>query len=125
MKNTHIRMGPLAILLTVVSICLAVLSVLAFTTSRADMALSNEYAKTVSTRYELESEGQEFLSEINNGAETGALSEEDGLLWKVLEKDGFILRIGIKEDAGKYTVKAWRHEKLWDEDTSMNIWDGK
>ena len=64
MKQIPIRLGPLTLLLAVISICLTTLAILTFTTARADLRLAEKYAQTVSSRYELEREGQEFLREV-------------------------------------------------------------
>ncbi len=56
MKQVPIKLGPLALLLAVISICLTTLAILTFTTARADLRLAQKYAETVSTRYELERE---------------------------------------------------------------------
>ena len=58
MRHVPIKLGPLAVLLTVISICMTTLGVLAFTTARADWSLAEEYADTVRVRYELEAEPQ-------------------------------------------------------------------
>ena len=50
MKRIPIKLGPLALLLAVVSLCLTTLSILTFTTARADMALAERFADTVSSR---------------------------------------------------------------------------
>ena len=55
MKQVPIKLGPLALLLTVISICLTTLAILSFTTASADLRLAEKYADTVQTRYELES----------------------------------------------------------------------
>ena len=64
MKRNHVRLGPFALLLAVISMCMAVLSVLSLSTALADMRLSERYAETVSVRYELEYEGQKFLDSV-------------------------------------------------------------
>ncbi len=131
MKQIPIRLGPLALLLTVISICLTVLSILTFTTSRADMRLAEKYAETVRTRCSLEAKGQAFLAEADAAAKEGMLDTLDelerdakGVLWTALEEDGFRLRIGLRPSAGAVRVEAWRHERLWEEDDSLNLWSG-
>ena len=54
MKHVPIRLGPLALLLAVISICLTILAVLSFTTGQADLRLAQRYADTVTERYALE-----------------------------------------------------------------------
>ena len=60
MKKPPFRLGPLALLLTVISICLTILAILTFTTARADLRLSAEYAQTTKARCALEAQGQEY-----------------------------------------------------------------
>ena len=74
MKQIPMRLGPLALLLMVISICMTVLGILTFTTARADLSMAEKYAQTVETRYLLESRGQSFLQEAYEDPE--ALLEE-------------------------------------------------
>ena len=131
MKQVPIKLGPLALLLAVISICLTTLAILTFTTARADLRLAQKYAETVSTRYELEREGQEFLRELSetDSADYSLMDWErdaSGVDWEEFSSDGATLRIGFKpsRDTG-YQVVSWRHEKGWMEDESIGtLWDG-
>ena len=131
MKQTPVKLGPLALLLTVISICLTMLAILTFTTARADLRLSEKYAQTVETRYALEREGQEFLRELSetDPADWGLMDWEkdaDGICWISFEKDNTSLRIGFRPDREKgYTLVSWRQETGWAEDDSIgDLWDG-
>ena len=131
MKQVPVRLGPLALLLTVISICLTVLAILTFTTARADMALAEKYADTIRLRYELEAEGQSFLAEADAAAAEGTIELIDGLerdfrgvQWYTLERDGSRMRIGLRPGFDGVTVVAWKHERLWEEDDTLNLWPG-
>ena len=50
MKQIHVRLGPLALLLTVIVICMTVLALLAVTTARGDLSMARRYAESVETR---------------------------------------------------------------------------
>ena len=116
MKQVPIKLGPLALLLTVISICLTVLAILSFTTARADLRLAERYAATVTERYQLETAGQELLAELRD-SDPGMLDMErdaDGVWWTDLEKNG----------ADGWEPVAWRMDKDWEEDTDLNVWDG-
>ena len=126
MKQVPIKLGPLALLLTVISICLTVLAILSFTTARADLRLAEKYAQTVSERYLLEAEGQELLAELQD-SDPGMLDMErdaNGVWWTDLEKDGAHLHIGVKKSADGWEPVAWRVDKDWEEDTELDVWDG-
>ena len=93
MKQVPIKLGPLALLLTVISICVTTLAILTFTTARADLRLAEKYAQTVETRYALERQGQEFLHELSetDPADYGLMDwERDaaGIYWTDFEQDG-------------------------------------
>lgn len=131
MKQVPIRLGPLALLLAVISICLTTLAILTFTTARADLRLAEKYAETVETRYSLERKGQEFLRELSetDPADYGLMDwERDayGVWHVVLEQDDASLHISFQTDReGGYRVISWRQEKSWTEDESLGeLWDG-
>ena len=135
MRHIPIRLGPLALLLAVISICMTTLGILAFTTARADLVMAEKYAATVQERYTLEYQGQIFLKEAGDMlARGGSLSElsgtetdEAGVIWKNIVQDDIRLVIGIRPDREKgWQVVSWRLMKLWEEDESMgNLWDGE
>ena len=131
MKQTPIKLGPLALLLTVISICLTTLAILTFTTARADLRLAEKYARTVETRYALERQGQEFLQELSetDPADYGLMDWErdaGGVYHIEFEQDGASLKIGFRpEQEGGIAVVSWRLEKGWEEDDSLGtLWDG-
>ena len=131
MKQVPVKLGPLALLLTIISICLTVLAILNYATARADMRLAEKYAETVQTRYELESRGQHLLSELG-GTDPGDWEliglerDAEGVYRTALELDGTQLHIGVKPGAaGQCRVVCWRMEKQWAEDDTIgNLWNG-
>lgn len=126
MNKAPVRLGPLALLLTVISICLAILAILTFTTARADLRLAEKYAETVQARYALEQDGQEYLCRLSAGTEAAPEPGEDGMRRVELERDGFLLRIALLDDGqGGWTVLSWSQEKLWKQkETIDNLWSG-
>ena len=121
MKQVPIRLGPLALLLSVISICLTTLAILSFATSSADLRLARKYADTMKTRYALEQEGQAFLRDVRQGNVPAGAEEEDGMISEVFEQDGFELHIRLTKDG---RILSWRIEKQWEEDTSIDVWPG-
>ena len=131
MKQVPIKLGPLALLLAVISICLTTLAILTFTTARADLRLAEKYAETVSTRYELEKQGQAFLQELAGTARAdydlmGWEADAQGVYRVEFEQDGAKLSIGFQPGGEKgYTIISWRHTKDWTENDSLGeLWDG-
>ena len=122
MKQVPIKLGPLALLLAVISICLTTLSILTFTTARADRRLAEKYAETVTTRYELEIQGQQFRQEAARVGAPAGEPDADGIVWATFAKDGASLHVGMTADG---EIVSWRHEKEWEEDTDIgNLWAG-
>ena len=120
MRHIPIRLGPLALLLTVITICLSVLAVLSLSNSAADKRLSERYAEAVRTRYQLEKEGQEYLQGMKEDAPQG---EEE--ITKTFEREGYTLTINLVPVNGQYEVSRWQIQKEWQEDTTIgNLWQG-
>lgn len=125
MKQTPVKLGPLALLLTVISICLTTLAILVFTTARADVSLAEKYAQTVRDRYELEARGQEFLADISENPGLIPPADDMGVCRETLELNGAKLNIGIVAENSTWRVVSWRHEREWVEDTDIgNLWTG-
>lgn len=121
MNQVPIKLGPLALLLAVISICLTTLAILAFTTARADLRLAEKYADTVTTRYALEAEGQAFLADVSRDGFPGE-ADEDGIYRTVIERDGTKLFVGLAPDG---EIVSWRQEKEWNQDPGIgNLWPG-
>ena len=132
MKQMPIKLGPLALLLTVISICLTVLAILTFTTARADRSLAEKYAETVATRCVLETEGQRFLRDLDEALREGdgsflaALDREGELYTKRLTLDGTDLDIAFRLTGEReLELLRWRIYKEWTEDLDIgNLWPG-
>ena len=129
MKHVPIRLGPLALLLAVISICLTILAILSFTTGQADMRLAERYAATVQERYALEAEGQEYVALVNRGSAPESGQEEiSGQLGSLVHETGELqLKFTLKKNRnGSYDITAWKFIRDWEEDTSLdNIWTGE
>ena len=127
MKELPIRLTPMALLLTVISICMTVLGILTCATARADINLAETYAETVRTRYELEVRGQDWIGDmIASDGQTGPGPDEDGVIREEFQSGtGLILHAGAVIEDGRPRIVEWRFEHEWEEDTSIGkLWDG-
>lgn len=131
MHQIPIKLGPLALLLTVISICLTTLSILTYTTASADMRLAQRFAQTVQERYALEIKGQEYINEAEKSLAEGDniwLTElrrsADGSYEQVLEEGDTKLTIRFYVVGSEIQVNAWQMIKGWQEDDSLNVWQG-
>ena len=126
MKQVPIKLGPVALLLTVITICLTILALLNSSTASADKRLAEKHAETVRTRYELEAEGQALLAEFNAGSAAPIPFERqaDGRYKALLEKDGTRLHIEVETDGPDINVLSWIIDKEWTENNDLDIWPG-
>lgn len=129
MKQIHVRLGPLALLLTVIVICMTVLGLLAVTTARGDMSMARRYAESVKARYELEAEGQAFLWQTAQDPDSIKWLEMDegGTRWKVLSTDGLSLRIGLSKRGDRFRVVNWQFvQDNWEPQEEIDgLWNGE
>ncbi len=130
MRHIPIKLGPLALLLTVISVCMTTLGILAFATARADWNMAQKYADTIQTRYALEAEGQRFLQAAARALEEGKAPEgldgaerdEDGTVWRTFREGEFMLKVGIASQDGQLQVVGWRMQKEWEPEGDLNLW---
>ena len=127
MESRPVRLGWLSLLLTVIILCLATLSVLSFSTARADLALAQKQARQAQSVYALECAGQQWLAELDAAmAQAGDTAELDALLphgtaregpgvSAVLEgADGRSLSVFAELTAdGGYRVIQWQQSAEW------------
>ena len=112
------RLGPIAIFLTIVVMVITTLAVLTVATSNADRIMAGRFAGVTKVRYELEADGQRFLSEAAAGGTELTFEEE---------KDGYRIEVEITQpDAdGNFEINRWKISKIWNgEDPINNIWPG-
>ena len=133
--NRKIRLGPVAIFLTVVAIVLTTLAVLTQATSRADLVMAGRFAEVTEERYAIEEDGQRFLMEIDDklsdgtfdAEEAGFERTEDGTLACTISRGGYDLRLVITEPdrSGNYKIKKWKIARQWNApDPFGNVWQG-
>lgn len=127
MNRPPIRLGPLALLLLIVAVALSTLSILTFTTAKADLTLAKRFARSVEIRYELEKEGNRFLAEVAedpSALQGENVTYEDGHYCYRTTLDGYTLTIILKEDTSEFSF--WQIRREWEhDDTIDNLWDGK
>ncbi len=132
--GNKLRLGPVAVFLTVVAVILTTLATLTIATSRADVVLAERFAEMTQIRYSLEAQGSEFLSnlaeELEAGASLSSISElnrkADGIFEYKAERDGYELVIRLTEsDEDLYDIREWKIIKVWEEeDLNQGIWAG-
>ncbi len=131
MNQVPIKLGPLALLLTVISICVTTLAILTFTTAEADRRLADRFAGTVKVRYDLETKGQEFLGQLSDALEKKDQvfldqhkTDQADVYECIIEEDNASLTVRAKDGKGKLSILSWKVIHSWEEDKDVNIWNG-
>lgn len=129
MRQITVRLGPLALLLTVIVICMTVLGLLAVTTAGSDLGMARRYADSVETRYSLESRGQAFLQQLTGDPDVweGLERDRDDTAWKTLTENGLSLRIGVVKKSRGYEIVSWQFMREgWEpQEEPGGLWDGQ
>lgn len=132
--NHRTRLGPLAIFLAVVVMVITTMAVLTIATSNADRTMARRFASVTQTRYQLEADGERFISEAVNVHAAGgdyASVEVIGVTDRGYEfheeLNGYSITVEIsRPDAeGNYELLKWKVSKLWNADDPVkDIWNG-
>lgn len=133
MRQNTTKLGVLALLLLVISICLTTLGVLTFSTAQADSRMAERYGEMSRQQYQREAEGQAFLEQVEQTlAQGGAISQlpdvtQNGDIFeKSITIGNAALRIGLREDGRRsYEVVCWETEPQWaPQEPKNNLWGG-
>lgn len=107
MNQVPIKLGPVALLLTVISICLTVMAILTLSTAGADKTMAENFAASTQIRYTLETEGQKFLREADETLAAGGKLTDlpetagyegapEGSVERIFEDQGYHLTIRLE-----------------------------
>lgn len=142
-RQGSVRIGPVSILVLIIVLCLAVMAVLAFTTSEAEKSITNRQVESTTELYVNEKEAQTFLADLDealasararNAGVQAALdmvkkpadwSYENGVFKATFEQDGgrlLYVELSMPTTA-TYEIMAWRATTKWDEnDPDVVFW---
>lgn len=133
MDKMRARFPGLLILFTVTILCVAVLSALCVATVKADRAMTERYAETVTEIYQCERAGQEWLALVDAARnDDGSLREdklpsdtvtEGEIVSTELTENGWRLCASVRIHGQEpLEVIEWTKQAVWEEDTSMTLW---
>lgn len=129
--TNRMKLGPLAVFLTIITIILTMLALLEFVTANADVALAERYAQVTQTKYALEQKGNEYLRELDTSLKNGLSPEsagevtvkQNGLYTHTEKLEEYTLTIDFESDGSGYEVKRWKITREWKEGNPFgNIW---
>jgi tRNA/tmRNA/rRNA uracil-C5-methylase (TrmA/RlmC/RlmD family) len=105
---------------------LSVLSVLSLSTARADLALAQKQAQVQQQLWQLESQAQQWLCEVETAVRTGSslpadTQQAENLLCITLTNENRSLYVAVDKESLK--VYTWQHQTVWAESPAQEtLW---
>ncbi len=132
--NRKTRLGPVAIFLAVVVMVITTMAILTIATSNADRTMARRFASVTQTRYQLEADGERFLSEAANihaaggdyaKAEVIGTTDSGYRFYEELNGYSITVEITVPDENGRFDILLWKVSKLWNADDPLkDIWSG-
>ena len=125
MNRPPIRLGPLAILLLVISTALTTMAILTYSTSKADLVLAQRFADSVRIRYQLDEQGCRIMQQLEEDPQSAAaigFEYNEGKYEYHSSLEGYTLTIVIDESG---QLVSNRIHKDWSPEDDYNLWPGE
>lgn len=122
MNQKRFRMSSMALLFTVVIVCVAVFSALTVVTAAQDLRLSRQYATRVQEFYDCEALGHQWLAQVEQGTMPEGTWQEEDRLGVKLETDTMYLEICVQQTAQGLEIQQWSCSAKWQPQADWNLW---
>lgn len=129
MRKKRFQVGSVAVLFSVVVLCVAVFAVLTVLTASSDMRLSRQYGEHIRSQYACENLGQRWLGEID-GWIAGKNALPDGtevngnMVQTEIINGTSVLNIRLTLRGAGYEIDRWSCTTKFQPDESMKVWQG-
>jgi hypothetical protein len=140
-RQGSVRIGPVSILVLIIILCLAVMAVLAITTSEAEESITTRQQDATTALYANETQAQVFLADLDEAlAQARAANESVQSALASLELpegatyENGVLTASFVQDSGRrldielsipntasYEIMAWRATTEWNEEDPDKI----
>lgn len=129
MRKKRFQVGSVAVLFSVVVLCVAVFAVLTVLTASSDMRLSRQYGEHVRSQYACENLGQQWLGEIDGWiAGKNALPDGTEVSGSTVQteiiKGTSVLNIHLTLSGAGYKIDRWSCTTQWQPDEGLKVWQG-
>lgn len=127
MKEKRFHIGSVAVLFSVVAICMAIFCTLTMMTAISDAKSSQRYGEHLQAVYRCENLGQLWLSQVDAHLKTGAALPENTVvegstIRTEIISDGIRLEILLETSGEDYTIRRWSCATLWESEDSWSLW---
>ena len=137
-KSTTLRIGSTAVLILIVSISMAVATVLCLSTAHSSYVVAEQQAKFVTATYANESAGQKFLQEVSdalanspnsrasltetfeNSLPLGAILETNKITYTIVDTQTnrtLFIALSLSDDK-TYSIVSWKSTSPWEEQST-------
>ena len=129
MRKKRFQVGSVAVLFSVVVLCVAVFAVLTVLTASSDARISRQYGEHVQNQYACENLGQQWLSEIDgwiagkNALPDGTEVNGNTVRTEIMEGTS-VLNIRLTLSGTGYEIDRWSCTTKFQPDESMKVWQG-
>lgn len=125
MENRRFRVGSVAVLFTVVLLCVAIFAALTVTTAVADEKTAQRYGQHVQRQYDCENLGQQWLAQARafqmglGPLPENTRQEENGGLSTCILGDAMELNIRLDREG---QLERWSCTAQWQPEESWQLW---
>lgn len=129
MRGKRFRIGSVAVLFSVVVLCVAIFSILTVVTAVSDRNMTERYAQQVTQRYDCLNQGEIWLSQADayfrgEGQLPENTSEENGCLTAQLESDDSVLLVQAQNSPDGVQVLRWELTVRWQPEQGWTLLNG-
>lgn len=129
MRTKRFQVGSVAVLFSVVVLCVAVFAVLTVLTASSDMRLSRQYGEHIRSQYACENLGQQWLGEIDGWiAGKNALPDGTEVNGSTVQTEIIngtsVFNIRLTLSGAGYEIDRWSCTTKFQPDESMKVWEG-
>lgn len=120
--------GLSSLLVIFAVLCLAVFSLLAVSTARADERLSGQYKAAVLGYYQAEREADTLIARLRSGDIPQGISCENGVYaFRCPISDTQALEVAVRLEGGDYEILRWQTVSVtqWQAEEKLPVWDGQ
>ena len=127
MEKKRFQVGSIAVLFSVVALCVAVFALLTVVTAASDYRVSRQYGDHVQALYQCENRGQLWLAQVDAWlAGEGALPEGAQVSGDRIETEipegSLKLQIRLSITNAGYEIQRWSCTTQWQPAEQWNLW---